>query len=85
MELLTKENILTCMMFLLGAGVLLGFFKTKEGGFGPFNTSTLVVILVVLITAIFFSQDMVDEKLISNMIFSVIGFAAGIFTSKKAQ
>lgn len=82
-ELLTKENLLTCMIFVLGIGILIGFFRTKSEGYGPFNTSTLVINVIVIVTALFFSQGMISEDLMSNMIFAVIGFAAGIFTGKK--
>lgn len=85
MEFLTKENILTIAVFLLGASALWGFFRTKKDGFGRYTASALIIILVLTITAIFFSQGKIDEKLISNILFAVVGFAGGLVTSSKGS
>lgn len=37
-------NLLLAAIFVLGAGSLIGFFRTKSEGFGRFTTSTLLII-----------------------------------------
>jgi len=59
------------------------FFKTKTPGFGRFTTSTLLIILVVTITALLFAGGKLDCQVMANVIFAAIGFASGLFTGRE--
>ena len=69
-------------IFVLGAGSLIGFFKTKTAGFGRFITSTLLIILVLTISGLLYAGGKIESQLIANVLFAVFGFAGGLFTSK---
>ena len=59
---------------------LLGFFITKGAGFGPYNTSTLVLILVLFVAAMGFFTRILPEGDFGKILFALIGFSAGLFT-----
>jgi len=72
-------------IFILGAGSLLGFFKTKTEGFGRFTTSTLLVLLVVTISGLLYAGGKLEGQVMANVLFAVFGFAGGLFTSKNGN
>lgn len=76
------NNWLLIGVFIIGIAALFGFFLTKSPGFGKFTTSTFLVLLVVILVALFFSAGKMPAELMSNVIFAVIGFAGGLFTTK---
>lgn len=61
---------------------MIGFFATKKEGFGRFATSTLLILIVVIISSLLYASGKLNENMIGNIIFAVIGFAGGLFTSK---
>ena len=69
---------------IIGFGLiaLCGFFKTKKEGFGRFNTATLLLLLVLIISSLLVLNNTLDEKIIVNIIFSVIGFSGGLFVKE---
>lgn len=69
-------------IFILGAGALIGFFRSKTDGFGRFTTSTLLILLVVIIASLLFAAGKLDSQVMANVLFAVFGFAGGLFTSK---
>ena len=77
------ENIITIVLML---GVFLfalcGFFGDKQEGYGPFNTSTLLIILTLMVSVVVFLVDETKKEDITKIIFAVIGFAGGLFASK---
>lgn len=72
-------------IFVLGGGSLIGFFKTKTGGFGRFTTSTLLVILVVTVSGLLYAGGKLEGQVMANVLFAVFGFAGGLFTSKNGN
>lgn len=72
-------------IFVVGMVGLGGFLRTKKQGFGPFNTSTLLLLLVVIITAMLYVAGKCEPQMISNIFFAVVGFAGGLFTQKTEE
>ena len=68
---------------LIGAGALIGFFWTKTEGFGPHTTSTLLLILVIVFSALLFLTGKLGDDKIVNLFFAIVGFAGGLFTRMK--
>ncbi|MDQ6868961.1 MAG: hypothetical protein M3178_11355 [Pseudomonadota bacterium] len=69
-------------IFVVGLVALIGFFLKMEKGFGPFNTSSLLLLLVVTVTALLFVAGKLEAQVVANIFFAVIGFAGGLFTGK---
>ncbi len=72
-------------VLVIGLVALIGFFSTKTRGFGRFATSTLLLVLVVVISALFFAAGNLDGQTLANIFFAVIGFAGGLFTGKESE
>lgn len=66
----------------LGLVALAGFFCTKKMGFGPHATSTLLLIVVLIFSALLFTVGKLGSESVGNIFFAVIGFAGGLFTTK---
>lgn len=79
---MTINEWLMIAIFIIGAGSLVGFFKTKTGGFGRFTTSVLLIIIVVTIASLMYAAGKLDGNVMANVLFAVFGFAGGLFTSK---
>jgi hypothetical protein len=75
-------NWLLIAVFIIGIAAIIGFFVTKTAGFGKFTTSTFLMLLIVILVGLFFSAGMIQPDLLSNVLFAVIGFAGGLFTTK---
>jgi hypothetical protein len=73
---------LTLAIFVLGLVALLGFMMTKTQGFGRYSTSTLLLILVLVFSTLLYVSGKVDEQTLANLMFAIVGFAGGLFTSK---
>jgi hypothetical protein len=71
-------------LFIVSLVALIGFFVTKKNGFGPYNTSALLLILVVAVSALMFAAARMDGEFLANILFAVVGFAGGLFTAKNA-
>ncbi len=72
-------------IFILGGASLIGFFKTKNEGFGRFTTSTFLIILVVTISALLYAGGKLDGQIMANILFAVLGFAGALFTNKNSN
>jgi len=70
-------------VFAIGGGTLFGFFLTKTKGFGRFATSVLLLLLVAIMTGLFYAANKMPVEVLSNIFFAIIGFAGGLFTGKK--
>lgn len=68
-------------VFLVGTASLLGFFVTKAKGFGRFATSTFLLLLVAILSALLFAAGKLEAQVLANIFFAVIGFAGGLFTA----
>jgi len=82
---MAMDNWPIIMIFILGAGSLIGFFLTKTEGFGRFATSTLLIILVLTISAVLFAAGKLESEIMANVLFAVFGFAGGLFTSRTGK
>lgn len=61
---------------------MFGYFKTKLPGFGPYNASTLIVILVLFVSALaYFSGNLSGDDL-AKILLALVGFAAGLFVKE---
>lgn len=79
------DTWLLIAVFILGAGSLIGFFRTKTAGFGRFTTSTFLIILVVSIASLLFAAGKLEGHVMANILFAVFGFAGGLFTTKNSE
>jgi hypothetical protein len=70
-------------VFVIGLVALIGFFVTKTKGFGRFTTSTFLLLLVVVISALLYAAGKLSGEILANIFFAVIGFAGGLFTGKE--
>lgn len=74
------DVLLILGVLVLSLVALIGFFITKTKGFGRFSTSSLLLLLIVLISALLFVAGKLDGQIVSQIFFAVIGFAGGLFT-----
>lgn len=72
-------------VFVVGIVALIGFFVTKTKGFGRFATSTFLLLLVVVVSALLFAAGRMEVQVLANIFFAVIGFAGGLFTGKEPK
>lgn len=72
-------------IFIVGMVALIGFFGTKTKGFGRFATSTFLLLLVVIVSALLFAAGKLEESVLANIFFAVIGFAGGLFTARETR
>ena len=68
---------------LLALGALGCFWCTKLKGWGPYNTSTLVVVLIVAITAVLFAGGLLGDDFLKSVFWAAVGFASGVFTKRR--
>lgn len=73
------------VVFVIGLVAVIGFFCTKAKGFGRFATSTLLLLIVVVLSAALYAAGKLDGQLLANIFFSVVGFAGGLMTSRETQ
>ena len=79
------NGLVLLAVFVIGLVSLVGFFVTKTTGFGRFATSTFLLLLVVVVSAILFAAGKLDAHIMANIFFAVIGFAGGLFTGPRSQ
>ncbi len=82
---MTSEEWLMLGIFTVGLASLIGFFVTKTKGFGRFATSTFLILVALIVSSLMFSAGKFDGQLMANIIFAVIGFAGGLFTSNEQK
>lgn len=68
--------------FVIFSGALLGFFWRMQSGFGPYNLSALLLLVVLAVTAIALITGKCEPQTAANIIFAVVGFAGGLFVKK---
>ncbi|MBA1421220.1 MAG: hypothetical protein FAF03_10375 [Epsilonproteobacteria bacterium] len=62
-----NDTLLYGAIILFGVVVLVGFFKTKKDGYGRFNTATLLMLLVFIISSLFAVKGIFDKNTIINI------------------
>ncbi len=66
----------------IGVYALYIFCKKAKDGFGPYTTSTFLLMLVIITAALLVIGDNLNER-ISSILFAVLGFAGGLFARAK--
>ena len=79
---MTNEFWLMLSVFLIGTGALVGFFITKTKGYGRYSTSLFLILVVTIVASLVYSAGKLDNQVMANILFVVIGFAGGLFTGK---
>lgn len=77
-----SNHWLTLAIFIVGLIALIGFLFTKTKGFGPYATSTLLLILVLVVASLLYSNGKLSDQVLANLLFAIIGFAGGLFTCR---
>ena len=78
-----SANILLLGISLFGAITLLGFFQTKEKGFGKYNTSILILLTILVLCSLLFASNHLDSQTYANVVMAIIGFAGGLVVGKE--
>lgn len=65
------------------AGTIFGIFWKQKEGYGPFNTSVLVLALVLFTASMAFFAGKFDTQSFSNILFAVAGYIGGLLVPKK--
>ncbi len=79
------QNWLAVSVIVFFVITLFGFLVTMSSGYGPYNTSTLIVILVLFVASVGSSTDKLTGDDLSKLLFALVGFAAGLFTGSSAN
>lgn len=78
-------ELLLIFVFIIGASALCIFICTKAKGFGKYTTSVFLIILVTIFMAMLTTAGIIEPKSWSDIVFAIIGFAGGLFTSKDSS
>ena len=71
---------LIAVVVIFGATLFIIWNKMKDG-FGPFNTSVILLFLVLFITAVAFVVGRIDWPSVSGLLLAIAGFAGGLFST----
>lgn len=66
---------------IIFGGALVIIWQKMKGGFGPFNTSIILLFLVLFITAIAFVIGRIEWPNVSGLLLAIAGFAGGLFST----
>jgi hypothetical protein len=77
------RTLLIGAVFVVGLFSLGGFFCRMHDGFGPYNTSALVLLVVLTVSGLLLAADCLPVQVLGNIFFAVVGFAGGLFTREK--
>ena len=80
-NVIPSSNMLLISVLLISIIALCGFFWKKKEGFGKYNTSTFLLLLVLIFSSIMYSSHQLKDNAFINILFAIIGFAGGLFTS----
>lgn len=61
-----------------------GFIQTKTAGWGPFSTSTMLLLLILFLAAIALASGRAQWADISGLLLAVAGYAGGLFAKKES-
>ena len=68
----------TCFVAAMGLGALWCCCRTKTKGWGPYSTSTLIVVLVVSTTAVLSASGLIPGSILADVFLVALGFAGGL-------
>ena len=63
---------------VMGLFALKCFWDTKLDGWGPYNASTLIVVLVVTNTGMLIAGGLIPKEYFADIFLVVLGFAGGL-------
>ena len=72
----------TCFVAAMGLGALWCCCRTKTKGWGPYSTSTLIVVLVVSTTAVLSASGLIPGSILADVFLVALGFAGGLIANK---
>ncbi len=61
------------------------FGRTKTEGFGPYNTSTLLILVIIIISAVLLISGALESAAVENILLTALGFAGGLFAANKSS
>ena len=64
---------------------ILVFARTKTAGFGPYNTSAFLLLVVTSLTAILAAVGKIDRPDAAAILLAIIGFAGGLFAGGRGK
>jgi hypothetical protein len=65
------------------AGTIGGIFWKQKSGYGRFNTSVLVMTLVLFTASMAFFMGKIETQSFSNILFAVAGYIGGLLVPKE--
>ena len=72
-------------IFLVFAATIFAIFKTKTPGYGIYNTSVLVLTLVLFVATMAFFLDKIDWQPYSNILFAIAGYVGGLLVPSQTS
>lgn len=78
--MITINEWLFIAILVIGVIALIGFFWTKQAGFGKYTTSALLLIIVITISSLLYVTNKIEPETMVNIIFAIFGFAGGLFS-----
>lgn len=72
--------VLVATVIVFGAALAV-ICRKMQGGFGPFNTSVILLYLVLFITAIAFVLNRAEWPQVSGLLLAIAGFAGGLVST----
>ena len=79
------QDYISLGVILVFAAAIVGIFSTKTPGFGRYNTTALLLALVLFVAAMAFLQGKVEWSPMANILFVVVGFAGGLTAAKTSD
>ena len=62
--------------------ILIGFFKTKTDGYGPYNTTILLIIPVFSFATLAFFSEKIPVEIWLNIATGIVGFVVGTIATR---
>jgi anaerobic C4-dicarboxylate transporter len=85
MSAVDQNFILSLLVIVVFAIAIWKTFAHMKAGFGPFNTSVVIIILVLFVATTFVLFGKVEWQSVANLIFSIVGFAGGLLAKKAGK
>lgn len=64
-------------------GSIVGFFVTKNKGFGRFTAAVLILMLVLYVACVAFAMGHMEMVPLVNLLFAMAGYAGGLLSLGK--
>ncbi len=81
-KIMPDRLIITVLLLGIFLAVLYRFFDTKTEGFGPFTSTTLLMILSLMVVSVLFLIGAMDSDDITKVILTIIGFVGGLLVGR---